>query len=149
MTKARYYPNISLPIICAKYSRFSFILPFTEENINYISAKYPYRETLDSSWSKSACIVRTCNERESISPYWPFSTIKGVQILIRLAIMSGFSLGLHRHTLRSCSPGLLNYGMFAFLKIKLLSVRIAHRDSPRATLNKFTSNWRTCHNSRS
>lgn len=49
---------------------------------------------------------------------------------------------LRERTLRPCFPGSLNYGMFAFLKIKLLLVGIAHRGSPQGSLNKFAWNER-------
>jgi len=53
-----------------------------------------------------------------------------------------FFTSLRQHTLRPCFLGSLNYGMFAFLKIKLLLIEVAHRGSPQGSLNKFAWNER-------
>lgn len=53
-----------------------------------------------------------------------------------------FFIGLRERNLRSCSPGPLNYGMFAFLKIKLLPVEITYRGGPRGSLNKIETGKR-------
>jgi len=58
-----------------------------------------------------------------------------------------FFTSLRERTLRPWFPGSLNYGMFAFLKIKLLLVEIAHRGSPQGSLNKFAWNERAWVNS--
>lgn len=63
---------------------------------------------------------------------------KGCSNIDSIGNYDWFFTSLCEHTLRPYFPGSLNYGMFAFLKIKLLLVEIAYRGSPQGSLNKFT-----------
>jgi len=85
-------------------------------------------------------VTRTINEQ--VRPLLTIQHYKGCSNIDSTGNYEWFFTMLREQALRPCFPGSLNYGMFAFLKIKLLPIEIAHRGSPRGSLNKFAWNER-------
>jgi len=79
---------------------------------------------------------------EQVRPLLTIQHYKGCSNIDSTGNYEWFFTSLREQALRPCFPGSLNYGMFAFLKIKLLPIEIAHRGSPRGSLNKFAWNER-------
>lgn len=93
------------------------------------------------------CFLGHLNGQRTSRPLLTIQRYKGCSNIDSTSNYEWFFTSLRERTLRPCFPGSLNYGMFAFLKIKLLLVEIAHRGNPQGSLNKFAWNERAPVNS--
>lgn len=98
-------------------------------------------QCLINSWNDNVPLV-TWIVNERVRPLLTIQHYKRCSNIDSTGNYEWFFTSLREHTLRPCFPGSLNYRMFAFLKIKLLPVEIAHRGSPQGSLNKFAWNER-------